>query len=398
MEDKEESLITLKIKKKKICNLCNNASFTKLLLHKKFPLSEQSGRYQKNFPNYDLSLFECKKCGHFQLENILDPKIMYSNSFYNYKSKSSTSTLSSISVFIEFIAKNLHKKRYSDCVDIGGNDSLLLENLKIKNVNKYLIDPVAHSDSKKIKIFKKLLENINLNIKCNTPDIILCRHTLEHVEDTKVFLKKLYSETSNDCIYFFEVPSLDLMLQKYRFDTIMHQHINYFHEDSIRNMLSINNFKLINLYNYHQGPCGGSIMFCFKKDITTTKKFKFKRNNDRLKKFKSNYIFFLKQMKLMENLINKSESKIYLFGASLMLSNLLYFLKINDKKIINLLDDDLNKHNKSYKNVKHRIKHPSKIKVEKNSSFLITSAESSRKIYNRLQKFVPSKIFNLIIT
>ena len=323
---------------------------------------------------------------------------MYSNSFYNYKSKSSTSTLSSISVFIDFIEKNLHKKKYRNCVDIGGNDSLLLENLKIKNVNKYLIDPVAYSDSKQIKIYKKLLENINLNFKCNSPDIILCRHTLEHVEDTKVFLKKLYFETSNDCIYFFEVPSLDLMLNKYRFDTIMHQHINYFHEDSIKNMLSINNFKLINLYNYHQGPCGGSIMFCFKKNNINTEKLKLKRKVVRLKKFKSNYISFLKQMKLIENLVNNSESKIYLFGASLMLSNLLYFLKINNNKIANLLDDDLNKHNKSYKNVKYRIKHPSKIKIEKNSSFLITSAESSRKIYNRLQKFSPSKIFNLIIS
>ena len=75
-----------------------------------------------------------------------------------------------------------------------------------------------------------------------------------------------------------------------------------------------------------------------------------------------------------------------------MLPTLFYHLDnpVNNVKII--LDDDKDKNNMEYKNIKVKVKFAQKYKVPQGSNFLITSLENKIRIKKRLNKFKPQII------
>jgi hypothetical protein len=76
-----------------------------------------------------------------------------------------------------------------------------------------------------------------------------------------------------------------------------------------------------------------------------------------------------------------------------MLSTFLYFLNISPMKIRYILDDDIKKHNTSYKNIKVKIKHPSKVKFLSGQNYLITSLENKKKLISKILLLEPNHIF-----
>ncbi len=67
------------------------------------------------------------------------------------------------------------------------------------------------------------------------PDLIACRHVLEHVEDPPRFLKSLLTtEHANGSVLFFEVPNISWSLRHAAFWDIYYEHSLYFCEASLR--------------------------------------------------------------------------------------------------------------------------------------------------------------------
>ena len=57
-----------------------------------------------------------------------------------------------------------------------------------------------------------------------------------------------------------------------------------------------------------------------------------------------------------------------------------------------ILDDDPDKHGMTYKNVPVEVKFSQNIDIPKNSSFIITSLENIRPIYQRILELHPRRI------
>lgn len=373
------------------CNINETKDFVSIIKLPNYPLTEQFGKYEKNFPSYNQELVISKSSGHVQLKYILDQKYLYSSKNYYYRTNNSIET--SLNEFINFFKKN-HKKKIKNILDVGGNSGYLINKLGNKKVNKYVIDPVARVKEGGVKVFNKFLEDVDIGKDIIKPDVVICRHTLEHISNPKKFLKKLLFNCRKDCNFIFEVPSLERMIKMQRFDTIMHQHVNYFSVETLKLLLSKCGAVMTKYKIYNEGPCGGSIFFSFKK----------KRGRGggerkmKIKNYKKNYILIKKSIKLFKkNMINLNEQinfedKIFGYGAGLMLATYLYFLKLKHNKIKYILDDDPNKNNLGYKNINIKIKY-SKEKVIPNCSYLITSLENKKKIINKILTLNPDRIF-----
>ena len=373
----------------KRCIINETKDLVSLIKLPNYPLTEQFGKFNNNFPSFNQELVISKSSGHVQLKYILDQSFLYSPKNYKYKTKISYSTNSALKSFECFLKRN-HKLKIKSILDVGGNDNYIVNKISDKNTKKYVIDPVAKIKNDGVIVINKFLEDVNLSKDIEQPDVVICRHTLEHIPNPKKFLKKLLAECRSDCNFIFEVPSLERMIVTQRFDTIMHHHVSYFSVRSLRLLIAKCGGKLISYEIYNKGSCGGSILFSFKKINNPKKKIsklsyaKFQREYKIIKK---KIIIFNNNMKILRQLIDHEEHtprgrgvKLIGYGAGLMLSTFLYFLNISPMKIKYILDDDIKKHNTGYQNIKVKIKHPAKVKFLPGQNYLITSLENKKKL------------------
>ena len=77
---------------------------------------------------YDLNLQKCKKCGLCQIQDVINPSILYKD--YLYQSNTSSYLDTHFSNYARKVSKFLKLKKNSQIVDIGSNDGLLLSKFK----------------------------------------------------------------------------------------------------------------------------------------------------------------------------------------------------------------------------------------------------------------------------
>ncbi len=384
--------ISIKINKK--CLINNTKDLVSLIKLPNYPLTEQFGKFNKKFPNFNQELLISKSSGHVQLKYILDQNFLYSPKNYIYKTSPSHKKNNALNFFKDFIKKN-HRGKLRSVLDIGGNDSSIINSVSNKNTKKYVIDPMGNKKKgDKIIIIRKFLEHVNLSKDIMSPDLVICRHTLEHIPKPLMFIKKLLEECNDNCKFIFEVPSLERMIELQRFDTIMHQHISYFSVETLKMLVEKCGAKMKSYEIFKDGSCGGSIIFCFQKIIKVEKrKIKIKNFKNQYKSIKQSIDNFKINMNLLKRLIERSDDKLIGYGAGLMLATFFYFLKINQNKIKYIIDDDNSKHGWEYKNLKIKIIGSKKTKIKPGDNYLVTSLENKKVLISKILSLKPNQIF-----
>lgn len=83
-----------------------------------------------------------------------------------------------------------------------------------------------------------------------TGDLMMCRHTLEHIHDTRAFLRTIRRGIgkSLNTLVFFEVPDVVIVLKDVVFWDIYYEHCSLFSPGSLARMFRDNDFDVIDLY------------------------------------------------------------------------------------------------------------------------------------------------------
>ena len=163
---------------------------------KNFPLTEQLGKFSTKTPHFDQQLLISKRNGQVFLGNIVPTNDLYTENDYTYRTETSFASIKNISVFESFFHEVIKSKQISSLIDVGGNDLGLAKKLKHLSNKTYVIDPINSSIDGEtvdgIKVIGKMTEEINFSdLK---PDVIVSRHTLEHIEDPKKVIKQWFEE------------------------------------------------------------------------------------------------------------------------------------------------------------------------------------------------------------
>ena len=337
----------------KECRICKSRNL-KIIIDLKSQYI-QGSFIKKNYPKpyskkIPLKLVFCKKCFLVQLLHTTNKEILYKNYWYSSGINQTMKTHLKKLVNLIYTIKQKETKNIN-ILDIGCNDGTLL-NYFPKTVNKYGIDPsqiIKKIDKKKITVIKDFFppkkENLeSLKIKF---DLITSIAMFYDINDPNLFVKNIKYYLKNKGIWVFELSYLVDMLKLNSFDTICHEHLEYYSLQTLNYLMKKNGLKIFNLSR--NSINGGSIR-CFvtheknsiydkKQNIYKVKKLI--KNEKKLKinslypykKFYKNILkikFDLKQLILS---IRKQDKSIFILGASTKGNTILQFLNLNNKII-----------------------------------------------------------------
>jgi 2-polyprenyl-3-methyl-5-hydroxy-6-metoxy-1,4-benzoquinol methylase len=337
----------------KECRICKSRNL-KIIIDLKSQYIQGSfikKNYTKPYSNkIPLKLVFCKKCFLVQLLHTTNKEILYKN--YWYLSGINQTMKTHLKKLVNLICAIKRKETKNiDVLDIGCNDGTLL-NYFPKSINKYGIDPsqiIKKIDKKKITLindfFPPKKENLrSLKIKF---DLITSVAMFYDVDDPNLFVKNIKYYLKNKGIWVFELSYLVDMLKLNSFDTICHEHLEYYSLQPLNYLMKKNGLKIFNLSR--NSINGGSIR-CFvtheKNSIYDKKQniSKIKKLIKNEKKLKINSLYPYKKfykniLKIKFDLIQlilsikKQGKSIFVLGASTKGNTILQFLNLNNKII-----------------------------------------------------------------
>jgi len=204
------------------------------------------------FPKGKILLGFCEECG-FISNSTFDPSIMsYSSSYEDQQCFSST-----FNVFAQNLAKRL-AERYNLCnknvLEIGcGKGDFLTLLCELGDNSAVGIDPAYVNERTSIKVSKRIKfirDYWSESYVTHPMDFICCRHTLEHIYNTKEFLNSVRHIIGNNLntVIFFEVPDVTRVLRELAFWDIYYEHCSYFTPGSLARLFRSCKFEIIDLY------------------------------------------------------------------------------------------------------------------------------------------------------
>ena len=387
------------------CTICGTKHGAPVIKLPEFPLTEiyVTEEVSEKIGYVDQEFHLCKTCGHGQIANVVDPDILYGNS-YKTRTSTSSSAIEAVNVFLAFVDSIVKHRPINTILEIGCNDLFTLKKLRHRADKLYGVDPIFKGQESilqddKIEVIGDFVENVDFKGLGIRADIVISSHTLEHIEEPRQLIRNLISNNSPDTIFFFQFPGLEPLIQDCRFDQIFHQHLNYFSLQSVLYLLEAVGAELIDFkMNYYHW---GSLLIAFKKKTNSYsdsgRKFANKIHTISRDYINKQYEVFNKCMEVTAGRIDALQNEIiYGYGAALMLPVLDYYIgKLNRLKFI--IDDDVKKKNLYYINLPVQITTLDKVKSVEDSVFLVTAINSLQSIRAIVKKLIQLQVKQIII-
>lgn len=215
------------------CRLCKSDR-----LEKVFSLGEQSltGVFPQSknetISSGPVDLMKCESCGLVQLKQTYKQDEMYGDN-YGYRSGLNKSMIEHLSENVQMILDLNILENNDIIIDIGSNDGSTLK--MFPNIYRSIgIDPTAKKFSKYYTDNIKLVPdffNSEIALKATNGDkakLVTSFSMFYDLEDPLKFSKDVSSVLANDGIWVMEQSYLPSMIQTNSFDTICHEHLEYY--------------------------------------------------------------------------------------------------------------------------------------------------------------------------
>ncbi len=111
---------------------------------------------------------------------------------------------------------------------------------------EHLQDSVNKGRAEGHEIFQGFLENEEYQIPLAPYDGFYIMNFLEHIPNPGDFLRGIINNLGDGAVGIVEVPNFDMMLKKSLYSEFIQDHLSYFTEDTVRNLLERNGFQVLN--------------------------------------------------------------------------------------------------------------------------------------------------------
>lgn len=184
-------------------------------------------------------------CGLLQMEHTVPPNILYAA--YWYRSGTNQTMRDHLRGIVE-AALGVVQLKEATVLDIGCNDGTLLNNYP-KNFVKYGVDPsdVAKEVKGDVRVIQDIFPSAYLDAERNGKnfDIITSIAMFYDLEDPVFFVKEIKKALAADGLWIFEMSYMPRMLELNSYDTICHEHLEYYSLAVIETILKRAGMKLI---------------------------------------------------------------------------------------------------------------------------------------------------------
>jgi NDP-4-keto-2,6-dideoxyhexose 3-C-methyltransferase len=193
---------------------------------------------------YPLEVVRCAAsdgCGLVQLRHTISPDVLYSN--YGYRSGTNEMMRAHLRDIAAKIEQMVDLRGGDIVLDIGCNDGTLLDSYQTAGIDKLGFDPagnvVESARQKGLDVVNDFFSfqsyvKVRPNMKVRVITSIAMFYDLEN---PRQFIRDVASVLSDDGIWVLELSYLPLMLQKNSYDTICHEHLEYYALKPIEGML-----------------------------------------------------------------------------------------------------------------------------------------------------------------
>jgi SAM-dependent methyltransferase len=236
------------------CLSCHSAEIENFFLLKNAPVHSivTMKTYEEavSIPKKDLTLSFCRNCGFIYNSSFDTTLDMYTKGYEDQQGFSGT-WMKFITDFTErFIEK--YNVRNKNVIEIGcGKGDFLQIICKLGNNKGIGIDPAyvpgRLEENENLQFIREFYSEEHGDLPA---DVIVCRHTMEHIHDTYEFVKTIRKAVKNnpDVIVLIEVPSIVRILKINAFWDIFYEHCSYFSPGSLARLFRLNQFEVLDNY------------------------------------------------------------------------------------------------------------------------------------------------------
>ena len=294
-------------------------------------------------------------------------------------------------------------KRDDSIIDIGSNDGTFLSFFERK-YNLLAVDPTIKKFSslyrQDIKIVPDFFsrEAVEPFLKKNAK-IITSIAMFYDLPDPIKFVEDVHDCLDKDGIWHFEQSYMPSMIKNFSYDTICHEHIEYYSLRSLKYILDQVNFKIIDLeFNDINGGSFAITVakknskFLENKKIVNwllKKEYDFKYNE--IKTFKNFFVNCQKQKKLLIDLLRNlkdMKKKVYGYGASTKGNVILQYCGIDNNLLRYIGEVNKFKFNKFTPGSKIKIISEKELKKKKPDYLLVLPWHFKNFILKKENKFL----------
>lgn len=334
------------------CRICENENLEPVL---DLGMQALTGVFPKENETVEFSPLELVKCneegcGLLQLKHSNEPEEMYGEN-YGYRSGLNQHMVNHLQNKVKKLEGVINIEKDDLIIDIGSNDSTLLQSYSNKEAYYLGVDPTGIKFKKyypdyvdlipdffSAKLVKDKLANKNKKAK-----IITSIAMFYDLESPIEFMKDIYDVLSNDGIWHFEQSYMPFMIENTSYDTICHEHLEYYGLHQILWMSEKVGFQIENVE--FNDANGGSFA------ITVSKKSSGRKINVNVEKIleneiKKGYNTFEPYLKFAENVKKhkkdltefikneiKNDKKIFGYGASTKGNVILQYCNLTENEI-----------------------------------------------------------------
>lgn len=162
------------------------------------------------------ALLQCDSCGHGMLKVAHPQKCGYASGGTEYSRRG-----------VEWFLAHI-EGGYKCALDFGCNDGHLLRGVRAqRRIGVDLSAPALEFET-----------HSSLDTVDAAPDLIVSRHTFEHLADPVGTLKALVRMAAPTATFAIEVPDFGALAEELRFDQVYNEHLQYFSRRSFLQMLN----------------------------------------------------------------------------------------------------------------------------------------------------------------
>lgn len=239
---------------RKTCRVCGSSALTKVIAIGEQYLQGSFIKPGKPLPpmrKIPTSLVRCdprkdeNACGLLQMSSTVPPEILYST--YWYRSGTNQTMRDHLKGIVKD-ALHIVAKRPARVLDIGCNDGTLLDYYPA-NFIKFGVDPsdAARSIKGNINVVQDVFpsEELTKKAKGKPFDIITSIAMFYDLESPVDFVRQIKKILSPEGIWIFEMSYMPSMLRMNSYDTICHEHLEYYSLAVIEYILKRADMKMV---------------------------------------------------------------------------------------------------------------------------------------------------------
>jgi hypothetical protein len=301
-------------------------------------------------PKTPIDLCLCHHCGLLQLRQSTSSSQLYEHE-YGYRSGISNTMKQHLKSYQEEILSKSILQEGDIIMDIGSNDSTMLQYYS----NKYKrigIDPTGKQFEQyyidnQIDLIANYFTKENFTLKYGDQKckIVSSISMFYDLPDPVQFARDIYDILDDDGIWTCEQSYVLTMLQQNSFDTICHEHLEYYGFDQVKKIADMANFKIIDV-KFNQCN-GGSFRIYFAKNTSNRHienielvqsilqdEIAHKTNDpETYITFMKNCDYEIKKLCDLINRINENGQEVWIYGASTKGNCLLQYANIDNTMI-----------------------------------------------------------------